>query len=287
MKSKSTNRFILATIFVWAAYSVFVISVFTLTRTDNKLPVYWEISSSNQFRGYVVPSIHLSKFSYRTRLGTLLNNVDAVALEINLGEFDKKIGGFNLTGGDLENILSKEAVAYYRNLFGGQEWNYMKTLKPAVLSSYVDNFLAQKGGAVNEMDRDAFEEAVALNKKVVGLEDIESQAGFLLENDTDSIKSLETVANNQTEYMRSFGFVEEIYQKGDVELMRALYNLDANGSTETKYSISVRDPILQRRSAEELKNQKTLIIVGFAHVPGIIDKLKMGFDVKEVNSVRK
>ncbi len=217
----------------------------------------------------------------------MVRDVDVVALEVDLNEVLNKAEGLNLTGENLERSLSLEAIKYYRDFFGEAEWEVIKTLKAGVVSSIVDSRLAEEHGLINKMDEFAFGRALTLDKKIIGLENASLQIDFLLDSPEDSIRSLEEIAGNETEYRKSLDAIETIYKKGDLELMRALYRLTANQSIEAQYSINVRDPILQNRSKEVLEKEKTLIMVGFGHVPGIIDELKKEFQVKEINSVRK
>lgn len=292
MKSKkpekrgNKNRFLLIIALVLVAYTG-VLAVLIIVSQGEKLPIYWEISSGGELRGYVVPSIHASRVSYKGEVGRLIGMADAVALEIDVNELFSKVKQLNLTGENLEKSLSPETIRYYKGFFGEAEWEIIKTWKAGIVSSIVDSKLAEGLGATNKMDEFAFERGLALDKKIIGLENASVQIEFILNDTEDSIKSLEEVARNETEYLKSFAFIESIYQKADLELMRALCNLGANESAEARYSAAFRDPVLQNRTKEVLKRQKAFVMVGFCHIPGIIDELKKEFEVKEINSVRK
>ncbi len=89
-------------------------------------------------------------------------------------------------------------------------------------------------------------------------------------------------------YQNYFWFITELdildifYKKGDAEGFKELYKLIGQNSTVVNDEQNLRDPVLQKRSKDVLKENKTLVMIGAAHVQGILDFLKDSFVLKEI-----
>ncbi|MBI4163276.1 MAG: TraB/GumN family protein [Candidatus Aenigmarchaeota archaeon] len=261
---------------------VSAIFIFFQQTQQSKLPVYWEVWSGQDFRGYVVPSIHVSRYSYKNHIAELIKNVDIIALEVDL----KEPNNLTAEGQNIELTLSENSTTFFKTLFGNQTWETLRTKKPGIIFSYVLNRFAAEHGMINKMDLDAMKIATENGKQLVGLEKLESQIIFIV-NDTyqsEWLNRLEWISQNYFWLITELDLLDIFYKKGDPEGFKELYKLIGENSTVVKDEQTLRDPVLQKRSKEILKENKALVMVGAVHVQGVLDFLKTDFNLKEVGS---
>ena len=247
-----------------------------------KLPVYWEVWKGSEFRGYIIPSLHVSGYSYKAHIEELLKKVDTVALEID----PREKYNYSEDGFDIELSLSEKAVDYFKNLFGNQTWQVLKTKKPGIIYSNVLNKLAVGHGMVYRMDLDAMELALENKRELIGLESFEDNVMVLTDEKyyAEWTQKLEAVAKADFWLVAGLDAIEILYRKGDANAFGELYKTLSHNQTVLENEQVLRDPVLQLRSKEVLSKNKTLIVVGAAHVTGMLDYLKGGFVLKVVRS---
>ncbi len=259
---------------------VSAILIFFPQTQQSKLPIYWEVWSGEDFRGYIVPSIHVSRYSYQNHIAELIKNVDVLALEVDLRE------DYNFTteSQNIELNLSRNSTIFFKNLFGNQTWETLRTKKPGIIFSGALNKFATEHGMINKMDLDTMKIATENGKQIVGLEKLESQIIFIV-NDTyqsEWMNRIEWISQNYFWFITEMDLLDIFYKKGDPEGFKELYKLIGENSTILKDQQQLRDPVLQKRSKEALKENKTLVMVGAAHVQGMLDFLKISFILREV-----
>jgi TraB/PrgY/gumN family len=163
---------------------------------------------------------------------------------------------------DLHQLL-KDLVFGRQDEWLGEE---MRALKPWAAFFGVWTRYRAREGWEHKMDLDAARIAAALGKKIVYLETIEEQIAAL------EAVPLERILNfMKVDWSAYCAAYERHYLAGELDALAAAARAFP---TYCEPIIERRDPLLAERMARELERGEACIVVGVAHCPGVLARLK-------------
>lgn len=132
------------------------------------------------------------------------------------------------------------------------------------------------------MELDAQSIAESKNKEVIGLESLDEQLSIFESLDKDLLidRIKEVCKKGKKELREEYGKIIGRYKEGDPKLMEKLRERDKFSLLEG--TIKGRDSRLWERS-EPLLEDNSLVMLGLAHCPYLIDQAKeKGYQIEEL-----
>jgi hypothetical protein len=250
----------------------------------------WEVERQGR-RSILLGAAHFFPRHFRRDLTRLIREARVVVMEGPLDEAaTRKVleAGRGLGGGALyegaKDRIHRQLGIYsapldvsqiLRDLVFGrhEQWlsEELRKLKPwAAFLGIWTRFRAREGWE-HKMDLDAAALAAKLGKPLVHLETIEEQIAAL-----DAVPAERFAAFLQRDDWRAYcDAYERTYLMGDVAALAAAAR---DFPTYCEPVIAARDPLLAARMEAELEKGSALVVVGVAHIPGVLAELaRRGF----------
>jgi len=245
----------------------------------------WRVERHGR-RSTLIGAAHFFPRHFRASLRRLIGEARIVLLEGPLdGEATRKVlAAGRGAGGGLLYEAAKEKINARLGMvrapldvhqllkdlvFGRQdEWleEEMRALKPWAAFFGVWTRYRARTGWSHSLDLDAARIAAALGKEVVYLETIEEQIAALEAVPVD--RMLNFMNENWPGYCAAY---ERHYLAGDLERLAAAARAFP---TYCEPIIERRDPILAERMSGELERGGACVVIGVAHCPGVLARLR-------------
>jgi hypothetical protein len=237
----------------------------------------WALEAGHR-RSLLLGAPHFFPVSYKPFLHSLIQGVKRVVFEGNVEPFHPDVGAREES---LMDFLDQETVRkvkqevgvvlctdFARVDTGELIYSQAKSLEP--WAGFLTIWLGylEKKGWKHSMEADALEMARAMGKEVHFLESREEQLAALRKMPPDRIKRFLGMAEEWEAMLRGF---REMYELGDVE--KAL-DCMRHFPTRCEEIIDRRDDRLTERMLPILREGDALFLLGTAHCPGLIARLR-------------
>ncbi len=280
-------------------------AVFAQKEAAKKYPsVFWEITGNGLKKpSYLFGTMHVSSklaFHLSDSFYTAIQNVDAVALELNTDTWQQQMVGLDQLKQNYNRYIQPAGGDYLNeNSFRINKYDDELKIALSTQPAVVNNLLYRSYKTKEDFEEDTFldlyiyQTGKKLGKRSTGVEDYFETERLILEAFADMAnEKIKKNVDTDGESMRDIGEkIQDAYKRGDLDLMDSLSILTERSAAFNEKFLYKRNEIQAASMDTILKKSSLFVGVGAAHLPGkrgVIELLrKMGYILRPIKMTNR